>query len=136
MAETKIDIEALLEAYRQRLRAQIGEGETPEEKSYSEQSYRIHSMFQEPAMRYLCEVFNAASGAGHVDYVRVGLNLSVAFATAISTYLAYVPTEDQPVALNLMMNNIFSSVSRLMAEQASLPEDKRMTVEEFTRPVN
>lgn len=126
----KIDVEALLEAYRQRLRAQIESGDNKEQ---AEHAYRIHSMFQEPAMRYLCEQLNAKD---EVDFVRVGLNLSVAFATALTTYLGYVDEVDQGNALTMMMNNIYATTSRLMAEMSHSDPEKRLTVEEFVRPVN
>ena len=66
----KIDIEALLEAYRQRLRAQL-EADT-DDRERTEQAYRIHTMFQEPAMRYMCEVLNANADK-QLDYVRAGI---------------------------------------------------------------
>lgn len=129
----KIDIEALLEAYRQRLRAQL-EADT-DDRERTEQAYRIHTMFQEPAMRYMCEVLNANADK-QLDYVRAGMNLSVAFGTALATFLAHVPTEDQPTALDLMMNNIYLSTIRVMSASASAKPETQLSVEEFKRPVN
>ena len=64
------------------------------------------------------------------------MNLSVAFGTALATFLAYVPTEDQPTALDLMMNNIYLSTIRVMSASASAKPETQLSVEEFKRPVN
>ena len=124
----KYDIEAMLTAYRDNLRKQM-EG-IPD----ADLAYRVHTMFQEPTIRFLYDSFNA----GDDDILRIGLNLSVAIATALQSLMAHVPDADQEMMLGMMMNNIYSNAHRLLAAaRAAGPDpDRQINPGDFTIPVN
>ena len=124
----KYDIEAMLTAYRDNLRRQMDGA--PD----AEMAYRVHTMFQEPMIRFLYDNFNA----GEDDILRIGLSMSVAIATALQSLMAHVPDADQEMMLGMMMNNIYSNAHRLMAAARAAGHDpeRQINPADFTIPVN